>query len=171
MPTRVDFYILSDDNPNGRLMLACQLTEKAYTLGHPVYLHTASLNMARHMEHLLWIYRQNSFLPHGLVEDVLPPIPPILIGDDRGPEAMGTPLASLLTQMHTLLRPATDTPPWEPPALGAVLINLDATVPPFFDQFARVVELVDQEEETLKAGRARFTHYRAQGITPESHKR
>ena len=168
---RVDFYVLPDATPNGRLLFACHLVEKAYTLGHPVYLHTASASMARHLDGLLWTYRQDTFLPHALVEDVLPPIPSILIGDDRGPEVVGIPIESLLASMHTLLRPTTNLPPWEgPPAVGAVLINLAAMVPSFFQHFARVAELVDQEPEVLKAGRARFTYYRDQGIVPENHK-
>ncbi len=169
--TRVDFYILPDSTPNGRLALACQLTEKAHAQGHPVYLHAASASMARHLDSMLWVARQNSFLPHGLVEDVLPPIPPILIGDERGPEMLGTPIASVLASMYTLLRPTTDAPPWESSAaVGTVLINLSADVPSFYGHFARVVELVDQEEPTLMAGRLRFARYRELGITPENHK-
>ncbi|CAK0778669.1 DNA polymerase III subunit chi [Gammaproteobacteria bacterium] len=168
---RVDFYILPDATPEGRFLYACRLIEKAHGLGHPIYLHTPSASVARRMDSLLWTYRKNSFLPHGLTEDALLPVPPILIGDDRGPEVMGTPLDEILVRMHSLLCPITNVPPWEgPSAPGAVLINLASSVPSFFDRFTRVAELVDQEEQNLRAGRMRFTYYRERNISPESHK-
>jgi len=168
---RVDFYILPDATPEGRLLFACRLTEKAHALGHPIYLHTPSASVARRMDNLLWTYRKNSFLPHGLIEDVLPPIPPILVGDERGPEVMGTPIDETLVRMQILLRPLTDAPPWEGPSIpGAVLINLAASVPSFFERFIRVAELVDQNEQNLAAGRVRFAYYRQRNISPESHK-
>ncbi|CAK0765154.1 DNA polymerase III subunit chi [Gammaproteobacteria bacterium] len=168
---RVDFYILPDALLNGRLLFACRLTEKAHSLGHPVYLHTASSRVAEHLNHLLWTYREDSFLPHCLMEERLLPVPPILIDDERGPEARGTPLEETLTRMHTLLCPITDMPPWEGPAApGVVLINLATTVPVFFEQFTRIAEIVDQDQQNLTTGRARFIFYRDRGIHPENHK-
>ena len=37
--TKVDFYILPSAEPSARLDFACKLTEKAWRLGHRVYLH------------------------------------------------------------------------------------------------------------------------------------
>ncbi len=39
---RVDFYVLPDHKDNGRALLACRLADKAYSLGHTVYLLAAS---------------------------------------------------------------------------------------------------------------------------------
>lgn len=168
---RVDFYVLQNTVPEERLLFASRLAEKAYTLGHPIYFHCPSRSMARYLDDLLWAYRKNSFLPHALAEDVLPPIAPILIGDERGPEVTGTQIEEMLARMHTLLCAPNDVPPWEKQNIpGALLINLAYEVPSFFEHFSRIAELVDQDEKNLKMGRMRFLYYRERGITPDNHK-
>ncbi|MBI6634216.1 DNA polymerase III subunit chi, partial [Pseudomonas paralactis] len=37
--TQVDFYILPSADPLARLDFACKLTEKAWRMGHRIYLH------------------------------------------------------------------------------------------------------------------------------------
>ena len=37
--TRIDFYLLSSDQPDTRLAYACRLAHKAWHKGHKVYLH------------------------------------------------------------------------------------------------------------------------------------
>ena len=37
--TQVDFYILPSADPSARLDFACKLTEKAWRMGHRIYLH------------------------------------------------------------------------------------------------------------------------------------
>jgi len=51
-----------------------------------------------------------------------------------------------------------------------VLINLSATVPPFFDRFGRVAEFLDARPEVRAAGRERFKAYRGRSIEPQTHK-
>jgi DNA polymerase-3 subunit chi len=140
VPPRVDFYVLAGQAPNGRLLLACRLTEKAYKLGHTVYLHAASALQAQQVDDLLWTFRQSSFIPHGLY----PPLP-----DDRSPVRIGW---------------------GEVPAAAQVLINLSHELPAGFARFERVVELVDQMPETLARSRERFRHYREQGYAPATHR-
>ncbi|MEZ5578324.1 MAG: DNA polymerase III subunit chi [Candidatus Competibacteraceae bacterium] len=43
---------------------ACRLADKAYGLGHTVYLFTASEARAAALDDLLWTFRQDSFVPH-----------------------------------------------------------------------------------------------------------
>ena len=137
---RVDFYILPAEDPAARDLLACRLTEKACKMGHKVYLHTDTAGHARQLDELLWTFRAGSFLPHALADGAPEPAAPILIGSgDAAP-------------------PVRD-----------VLINLAAAVPPFFGQFERVAEIVDQSAEVKQAGRERFRFYRDQGCPPESH--
>ncbi len=168
---RVDFYVLPDAVPDGLLRLACRLTEKAWGVGHPVYLHAPSVAVAQRVDDLLWSFRQGSFVPHARLQDALPPTPPILIGEGVGPGAEGLEPA-LLAQMHTLLRSPnpSPSPPWEvSPVPGSLLVNLCPAVPQFFGGFERIIELVDQAPDNLRMGRSRFAFYRQQGITPESH--
>ena len=37
--TKVDFYILPSADPSARLDFACKLTDKAWRMGHRIYLH------------------------------------------------------------------------------------------------------------------------------------
>lgn len=65
--TRVDFYVLPQEEPGQRDLFACRLAEKAFREGHSVYLHTADEAAARELDSLLWGFRPQSFLPHGLL--------------------------------------------------------------------------------------------------------
>ena len=138
---KVDFYILPNDNPNGRLLLACRLAEKAYNLGHRIYIQTDSNDQARRLDDLLWAFRDGSFVPHALCPVAADDVSPILIGTgaDSSVEA-------------------------------DVLINLAAELPSSFERFQRVAELVNQEPDILRTSRQRFRVYQQQGISPEIHK-
>lgn len=83
---RVDFYILNDRSPGTRALFACRLTEKAYGLGHRVYIHTCNPEQARMVDDLLWTFRPGSFVPH----DLHPTEPdcPVVIGCNTPPQGM-----------------------------------------------------------------------------------
>ncbi len=65
--TRVDFYVLPQEDPGERQLFACRLAEKAFREGHRIYLHTGDEAAARQLDELLWGFRRQSFLPHGLL--------------------------------------------------------------------------------------------------------
>lgn len=65
--TRVDFYVLPDEDPGQRELFACRLAEKAFREGHAVYLHTADEGAATKLDQLLWSFRPQSFVPHGVL--------------------------------------------------------------------------------------------------------
>ena len=138
--TKVGFYILPEGARSNRYTLACRLADKAYQQGHRVFLHTGSDEEARHMERLLWTFRDGSFIPHGLLGQADPTVTPVLIGggEDAGEE-------------HD------------------VLINLHPQVPDFFSRFERVVEPIDQDAEIRNAGRSRFRFYKDRGYPLETH--
>ena len=138
---RIDFYVLPDQKENGRALLACRLADKAYGLGHTVYLFTASEARAAALDDLLWTFRQDSFVPHERYP---------LVGEEGSPVLVGT------------VAPAT--------VEAQVLINLADALPEGFERYERVVELVDQHPEVLAQSRERFRQYREQGCTPETHK-
>lgn len=138
---RIDFYILPDHTPRGRPLLACRLAEKAYGLGHRVYIQTSSPEQAQALDDLLWTFRPGSFVPHALYPVTDNEIPPVLIGWEDNPDVD-----------------------------AQMLINLTPQVPAIFERFERVAELVDQDEQTLNQSRARFRFYRERGCAPQSHK-
>ena len=138
---RIDFYVLPDQKENGRALLACRLADKAYGLGHTVYVFTASEARAAALDDLLWTFRQDSFVPHERYP---------LMGEEGSPVLVGT------------AAPAT--------VEAQVLINLADALPEGFERYERVVELVDQHPEVLAQSRERFRQYREQGCAPETHK-
>lgn len=138
---RIDFYVLPDQKENGRALLACRLADKAYGLGHTVYVFTASEARAAALDDLLWTFRQDSFVPHERYP---------LVGEEGSPVLVGTAAPAMVE--------------------AQVLINLADALPEGFERYDRVVELVDQHPEVLAQSRERFRQYREQGCAPETHK-
>jgi len=138
---RIDFYVLPDQRDNGRALLACRLADKAYNLGHTVYLLTASEVQAAVLDDLLWTFRQDSFIPHERYP---------LAGEESSPVLIGATLPAEVNRQ--------------------VLINYTDGLPEGFERFERVVELVDSQPEVLAKSRERFRQYREKGLTPETHK-
>lgn len=138
--TQVDFYILDERASGNRYMLACRLTEKIYHQGRRVFINTPSPDEARHIDRLLWTFRQGSFIPHATLDRADPSLTPVIIGGsgEAGKE-------------------------------NDVLINLAPEVPNFFSRFERVAELIDKEPELKAAGRARFRFYRDRGYPLNTH--
>ena len=82
--TEVDFYVLDDEQAQARNQFACRLTDKVFRRGHQVYLHTADEAAAQALDELLWSFRPQSFLPHGLVGGELAERIAIGWGEDPG---------------------------------------------------------------------------------------
>jgi DNA polymerase-3 subunit chi len=102
------------------------------------------METAKHVDDMLWTYRQDSFVPHALLRerqevgaDLLEPV---LVGD-------GT----------------------VEPAEVDVLINLAEAVPSFAAKSTRVAEIVSADESARRAGRTRYRAYRDQGIPIHQH--
>jgi DNA polymerase-3 subunit chi len=139
--TRIDFYVLKGQNEYDRQVFACRLAEKAYKLGHHVYIHTENEQQCEQVNQTLWSFRADSFVPHQL---------------DDGNENTGCPVLV----GHTT----------KPPRLMNLLINLNAKQPLFFSQFERLAEIIDDNEHVKTAGRERFTFYKQRGYSLDTHK-
>jgi DNA polymerase-3 subunit chi len=138
--TQVDFYVLREGAKGNRYTLACRLCEKIYHQGRRTLIYTGSPEETRHMDRLLWTFRQASFIPHNISEASHPATAPVIIThqSNAGSE-------------HD------------------VLINLNREVPNFFSRFDRVAEIIDQESQVVTAGRARFRFYRDRGYPLNKH--
>jgi len=64
---RVGFYVVSAAGAQARLDTAARLSGKAFAQGLRVFIHCADEAQAQVMDELLWSYRPDSFLPHGLL--------------------------------------------------------------------------------------------------------
>jgi DNA polymerase III subunit chi len=140
MNPRVDFYLLTAGEDEGRDIAVCRLTQKAYRLGHRIYILTASPEESKELDRLLWTFNQGSFVPHRIYSEPLDPDTPVLIGHDA------------------------------PPAIfNDVLIPLTSDIPSFFDRFARIAELVPAQETERAQARERFRLYRDRGCDVQTH--
>lgn len=138
--SRVDFYSLQQGSRGDRFLLACRLVERILAKGLRALVYCPDPEEARHLDRLLWTYRDDSFLPHGIVGKVDIERTPILISTDGRPE----------TEQQ-------------------VLINLAQEPPAFLQRFERVCDLVDQDPTVRKAGRARYRYYRDAGLKLDHH--
>jgi DNA polymerase-3 subunit chi len=135
--TKVDFYILQSGS---REHTACKLIEKAFSLGHRIYVHAGSEDQLHKIDNMLWTFRAGSFIPHQRYQ-----------GDssDDSPVQLGT---------HDAPNIDSD-----------VLINLAAEVPLFFSRFQRVAELVGPDEQAKALGREHFQFYKDRGYSLNTH--
>ena len=137
---QVEFYTLEPGSPGDRYLLACHLVADLYREGLRVLIQCPDAAAARHLDRLLWTFRQAAFIPHGELARSDAALTPILIRHDDTP---------------------TDH--------GEVLVNLAPRPPADFTRFARICEPVDQDPGTRTAARERFRWYREQGFPPVHH--
>jgi len=137
---RVTFYVLPGTGERDWLVYACRLVEKAYQLEHRVRVHCDSVELAGRVDTVLWTFADRSFVPHGLAGSA---------------GAAGAPVVISAGDQ--------DVPPAD------LLVNLGRDVPPDFERYGRVAEVIDGEEARRHAGRERFRFYRERGIEPETH--
>jgi DNA polymerase-3 subunit chi len=98
--TRVDFYVLPTDSPRERALFACRLVEKAFGLGHSIWIETGTDDEARALDELLWTFHDRAFVPHARAAGGADE--PVLIGAGETPAAPRDLLVNL----------AAGVPPW-----------------------------------------------------------
>ena len=128
--TRIDFYQLDPDR-HRHDQVVCQLCQKAYEGKQKTLLLTQNSQHSQQLDRQLWVYSDDSFLPHD-AEESEEFTTPILIHDNPDPKGD-----------------------------RQVLINLSASVPVYFAQFERVIELITEENKTQ--ARAHYSYYKERG--------
>lgn len=124
-------------NTPDRLALACELVSRAHAGGRQVAVRVDDAAMARKLDLMLWTSEPLAFVPHVM---------------NDSPLAAETPV-----QIAT---PGSDAR-WQH---GDVLFNLAADLPPGFDGFRTVVEIVGQSEAEKAPARARWMQYKAREL-------
>jgi len=140
MSTKIDFYILSDTSKQAPNLFACKLIEKAYHLGHQIFVYCQSEDDAFEIDELLWSFESSSFIPHNLQGEGPRQKPAIQIG--YGQDA---------------------------PGYQDILINLSHHVPSFYGQFKRVCEIIPNQEEIKQFKRQCFRYYKEQKNAIKTH--
>ena len=111
--------------------VVCQLCQKAFDSQQLTLLLTRDPQQSQHLDQKLWTFRDDSFLPH----------------DSEESEGLVTPIL-----IH-------DNP--DPGSNRQLLINLSSTVPIYFAQFERVIELVT--DENRQQAREHYSFYKERG--------
>ena len=134
---QVDFYILPEDNSLSPLLYTVRLVEKAFRLGHRLYIHTADAAQTDALSEQLW-QRPESFLAHSTTAGS----------------------AGNAIMVSHLGQPGDHT---------GVLVNLAGTIPPFFQQFQRIAEIVPGRPESRSQSRDNFRFYKERGYALKTH--
>ncbi|MEB2332035.1 MAG: DNA polymerase III subunit chi [Nitrosomonas sp.] len=126
-----------------RLLIACRLCAKAVQQGLKTVVHVPDERLAGQFDKLLWTFTPTGFVPHCRVDNKLADVTPVIMNS------------------RPVLMEA---------GCFDVLLNLDADVPPGFEQFPRVVEIVDETEDGKLQARKRYRHYQEQGHDVRHHR-
>ena len=95
--TDIDFYILDNDKPQGRELMACRLAEKIYKLGRKIHIHTESASDSKTLDALLWTFRDGSFVPHNIAGQATDAA--VIIGHGDEPQQHNDVLINLATDV------------------------------------------------------------------------
>lgn len=120
-----------------RLAYAARLIHGAWAQNKAMTLY-AQGTLAQQLDRMLWEIPATGFVPHCFGDSPLAAETPIVIA--RNAAELATP--------HQTQR----------------LINLSDELPPGFERFESLVEVVSQDDETRLAGRERVHLYREQGL-------
>ncbi|GAB4270363.1 MAG: DNA polymerase III subunit chi [Methylomicrobium sp.] len=138
----IGFYVLASRSERERLLFVCKLAEKAYRSGSYSYILTESPRQSAALDDLLWTFRPGSFVPHQIYDGDAPENDKILLIGNRDAPAR-----------------------WR-----HVLINLSPKGPDDYAGFDRILEILDDSEETKTPGRIRYQQYRQSGFSVATHK-
>lgn len=141
MPT-LSFYVLQSASFRDRCFFACRLIEKAYQSGQYCYVLMDSLSEVQALDEMLWTFRPGSFIPHEVATQMLP------------------------TRVSQVLIGTQDAPP----AWRCVVLNLSSQLPAQWQDFTRILEILDNSETTKIAGRLRYSTYKQAGAVITTHK-
>lgn len=137
---RVDFYLITAGSFRDAQGFACQLLEKAYKLGHNIYVTVEDLALAAQLNDLLWTFRDISFVPHEIVTNQVNESIPIQIGTANNA-----------------------------PKRGDILLNLTSQMPHAAVEFARIIEIVPNDANLQAQARGRYKLYKQQECQLETH--
>ncbi len=135
---RVDFYVLPENSRQERF--ACLMTHKVWSKNIPIFINTASQEMAESFDNLLWTYHDISFIPHEILNFNDTPGSPVTIGwQGNSPEQ------------------------------NDVLLNLAPDIPTNVDRFARIIEIVAGDGSMRQQARNKYREYRERGYDLHNH--
>jgi len=137
--TTIDFYVNAAD----RLQVACRLAGKAHAQRKRLLIYAPQSDTAQRIDRLLWTWPATGFVPHCFAHDAIARETPVLITSEAGTA--------------------------EAAEAAELLLNLDEACPPHFERFARLLEVVGQDDAVRREGRERYRYYRDRGYPIRTH--
>lgn len=139
--TEIVFYLHDQYDTSAQLDLACRLLQKISQQKLETYVYTSDQDSTDLLDAVLWVFLPQSFIPHCLY-----------------PQTKGQPAAPVRIGHAS------------PPADAAnLLLNMTTVIPPNYERFNKICELIPANESFVKLGRKRYTTYQAQGHTLQHH--
>lgn len=138
--TEIYFYSGARD----KLVTACRLCAKALQQGMRVLVYSVDTTVSTKVDELLWTFSATSFIPHYSV----------LNQNDEGV----IDLSPVVISNNVPSDVSFD-----------VLLNLHHEPPPMFEQFNRLIEIVDLSEQDSERGRDRYRCYKQKGLAIHHH--
>ena len=160
--TNVDFYIIGATEQHSMDRFACLVAEKAYTKGLRVYMHLNSLNDCERVDEALWFFKEESFVPHGLL-NISPK------SDSLNIKPIGDTVTKTTQNDKTDHKLLNRTPIQIGTRLESnhhfdMLINLSHQIPDLSQHVKRVAEIVSQQPDLLLLKRNHYKQYKDRGF-------
>ena len=148
MTEQVDFYLLETAVSDGKLKLACRLTNKLHKLQKRVLMVCADKQQMNNLDGLLWRFSDTSFIPHQIFDNQ----------------------TAMDCEQYTVHLTLPECLPHAVEDKLNVVINLTSTLLPDTPKVARRAELIECDEADKQAARGRYKHYSDAGITTNMHR-
>jgi len=127
-------------NAADKLQVACRLAGKALAQGRRLLVYAPQAETAQSIDRLLWTWPATGFVPHCRAADALAGETPVLIAAEA-----------------------------EAASHCDILLNLGQDIPPAFERFERLLEVVARDQADRQAARGRFRFYRERGYAVANH--
>jgi DNA polymerase III subunit chi len=139
----VDFYLLNTSIQDSLYRFTCRLIEKAYLQQKKIFIQVNSHEEGQRIDELLWTFRDISFIPHSYLG-----------------------VNPFFDSYSSAVNIATD----KPKRLEAdILFNLSHTIPTYFPEFLRIIEVVSEEKKNKNQSRQKYKFYKAQNCQLTTH--
>ena len=138
--TQVDFYSGASD----KLLVACRLSAKAIRQALYIIVYIPDSAFFDRFDKLLWTYSPISFVPHCCAGDKIADRTPVIISANS-------------EETRQFLH-------------HKIMLNLHDDVPPHYERFQRVIEIVGNTPDDKQIARKRYRFYQEQGVEVRHHK-
>ncbi len=128
-------------NAPDRVVYACRLLRKAVSSGAKIVV-TGDVDTLQALDSALWTFSPIDFVAH------------CHLASDAG----------IVAASPVILAPSTESVPHQ-----QVLLNIGHLVPPGFERFERVIEVVGMDDEDRQQARSRWKRYTEQGYVIKRH--